>query len=139
MIFEEEGTLGPSAEIVRMEPAELNRFDDEHVLLTYDPMSGSGGYTIDAVWIFDDAVPISVSTLVGPTNDSISRALKEILPPGCGIHPDKNPLDLKHFRFLAQVWPSNESSGTSACDGTVKLELGIENHRIVVVDKQYTR
>jgi hypothetical protein len=122
-----------------MEPAELNRFDDEHVLLTYDLMSGNGGYAIDAVWIFADGVPVSLLTPVSPAIDSISRALKEILPPGCGIHPDRNPLDLKHFRFLAQVWSRTESSGGSKCEGTVTLELGIENHRIVVVDKQYTR
>jgi hypothetical protein len=134
MIFEEEGTLGPSAEIVRIEPAKLTDMG-ELVLLTYDPIPGSGGYTIDRAWIFDHGVPVS---LLSPTNDSISRALKEILPPGCGIRPSGNALDLENFRFLAQVWPSDESRDKSKCDGTVRLELGIKNHRLVVEDKHYT-
>jgi hypothetical protein len=32
MIFQEQGTLGPSAAIVRMEPTELTRYEGERVL-----------------------------------------------------------------------------------------------------------
>jgi hypothetical protein len=136
MIFEEQGTLGPFADVVRIEPAEFTRVEGESVLLTHDLVSGNGGYTIDGAWTFDNGVPVSLLT---PLNASIARALKEILPPGCGIRPNRNGLDLEHLRFLAQVWPADGSSDNSNCDGTVTLELGIRNHKLVVEDRNYAR
>jgi hypothetical protein len=136
MIFAEQGTLGPSAEIVDIQPAEFTRIEGEPVLLTHDLVSGNGGYTIDGVWTFDNGVPVSLLT---PLNASIARALKEILPPGCGIRPNRNGLDLEHLRFLAGVWPSNERSEEGGCEGTVLFKLGMRNRRLVVVDRQYAR
>ena len=136
MIFEEQGTLGPFADVVRIEPAEFTRVEGESVLLTHDLVSGNGGYTIDGAWAFDNGVPVS---LLGPLNASIARALKEFLPPGCGIRPNRNGLDLEHLRFLAGVWPSNEGSEEGGCEGTVLFKLGMRDRRLVVVDKRYTR
>jgi hypothetical protein len=118
-----------------MDPATLTTIDGEPVLLTFDPLSGNGGYTIDGAWILDHGVPLS---LLGPLDDSIGSALKEILPPGCGLRPNRNGLDLENLRFLAQAWPTDESKEGSTCDGGVLLKLGVRNHRLVVVDKQYT-
>jgi hypothetical protein len=136
MIFEEEGTLGPFADIVGFDSQILNTIDGEPVILTHDRVPGTGGITIDGAWILDNGIPLS---LLGPLNDSIGRALKEILPPGCGLRPDRNGLDLENLRFLAQVWPSTEGTEGSTCDGEVELRLGIRNHRLVVVGKQYRR
>jgi hypothetical protein len=133
MIFEEDGTLGDSGWIFRMEPATISLIDDVPVLLTYDRLEGNGGYTIDGAWILENGVPFS---LLGPLNDSISRALKEILPPECGLRPSRNGLDLENLRFLAQLWPNTEGAGGSTCDGAVLLKLGVRNHMLVVVDKQ---
>ena len=79
-------------------------------------------------------VPVS---LMDPLDDSISQALKENLPPGCGLKPNHNGLDLEHLKFGMQVWPNDESSETSTCEGVVRLRLGMRNNRLVVVDRKY--
>jgi hypothetical protein len=134
MIFEEQGTLGPFADLVRIEPAEFTTIDGEPVLLTHDLIPGTGGYTVDGAWTFDHGVPVS---LLSPSNDAILHALKEILPPGCWIRPNRNPLDLENFRYLAEVWPTKDGNEESTCDGGVELKLGVKDHRLVVVDKRY--
>jgi len=133
MIFDEEGELGPCSEIVRIEPAKLVNMG-EPVLLTYDPLPGNGGYTDDGAWVFDHGVPVSI---LSPTNESISRALKETLPPGCELRRNRNILDLEHFRILAAVVPTDESGDRSECEGAVELELGIKNHKLVVEHGEY--
>jgi hypothetical protein len=43
MIFEEEGTLGPAAEIVEIDPATVDYPNGEPVIFTHDLIPGTGG------------------------------------------------------------------------------------------------
>jgi hypothetical protein len=145
MIFEEEGTVEPPCgAIARIDPAIFSNMG-EPVLRTFDVMPGSGGYTIDGAWIFDHGVPISLVSYTDITKDPFNQPLKDILPPafkdtlppGCEIHPNRNILDLEHFRILASLVPTNEGGDRSKCEGAVELELGIKNHKLVVEHEQY--
>jgi hypothetical protein len=132
MIFEEEGPVGPNGVIFQIKPAYLTEIDGEQVLLTHDLVPGTGDLTIDGAWTFAHGAPDFLMTVL---NDSIARSLKEILPAGCGTHPNKNGLDLENLRFVSAIWPISENSGGSNCEGEVRLTLGMRNHKLVVVDK----
>jgi hypothetical protein len=132
MIFEEQGPLGPSAWIVRIEPAEFTTIDGEHVLFTHDMLTGQAGDRIDVAWTFDRGVPV---LLFSPPGTPILRALSQILPAGCLIQRG-DPLDLETLTYSADVWKSDDNMSQPTC-GHVILKLGIKNRRLVVVDKQY--
>ena len=89
--------------------------------------------TLDGVWTFDNGVLVS---LMPSLDQTIAAALKNILPAGCGLRPDRDGLDLVRLRVVDQVWPRDESKKDPACQGSVELKLGIRNHRFAVVDQQ---
>ncbi len=132
MIFQELGSVGPSADIVAIEDAVIRSMDGVPILLTNDMIPGTGGYTLDGAWIIENGAPFSLLNLA---QEAIERAEKEILPPGCRIRADRNGLDLRTLRAGGQLQPNTESTG-AACEGEVELQLGIRNHRFVVVSKR---
>jgi hypothetical protein len=131
MIFEEQGPVGSTGMLFRIDPAELVTIDGEFVLITHDRVTGNGGYYIDGAWAFDDGVPVSLNQ----ANDEIERALKTVLPSGCTIDRG-DPLDLKNLTYKSELWKPGDNMAEPTC-GSVVLKLSIQSHRIVVVSKQY--
>ena len=138
MIFQELGLLGPAAEIVEIDPAELTTINREPVLFTNDLLPGNAGGRLDAAWTFDRGVPVSLLSPADGENSPIVRAFEGLLPRGCQIRAHGgDPLDLANFTFESDVWNPHDSMAEPTC-GHVALNLGIKNHRLVVVDKKYT-
>lgn len=132
MIFQEQGIVGPLADIVAIDDAQVMSIDGVPVLVTHDVTPGTGGYTLDGAWILENGAPFS---LLDSAEEAIERANNEIVPPQCRIRPDRNGLDLRTFRARGQLQPITENTG-AACDGEVELGLGIRNKRVVVVSKR---
>ncbi len=97
MIFQEQGTVGAGGTISRMDSLELTTIDGDPVLETHDPVNGNGGATLDGVWTFDNGVLVS---LMPSLDQTIAAALKNILPAGCGLRPDRDGLDLVRLRVV---------------------------------------
>jgi hypothetical protein len=132
-IFQEQAPVGPTGMLFRIDPAKLMTIAGELVLVTHDPLTGNGGGYIDAAWTFDRGVP---GSLFNDADDAIGRALKTVLPSGCTIDRG-DPLDLENLTYKSELWKPSDSMAQPTC-GSVVLKLGIQNHRIAVVSKQYT-
>ena len=137
MIFQEQGALGPAAGIVHIEPAVLTTIDREEVLLTSDLLSGSAADHLDVAWVWAGAAPASLLSPMDGTNSPISDAVQQLLPPGCVFFPAGDPLDLENLTYKSDVWKSTDSKAEPTC-GHIELQLGIRNHKLVVLDKRYT-
>jgi len=74
MIFQEQGSLGPSTAIVEIDPAKLTTIDHEPDLFTNDPLSGNAGQNLDAAWTFDRGAPVSLLNPTDGANSPIVRA-----------------------------------------------------------------
>jgi hypothetical protein len=130
LIFQEEGTVGRSGDIVAINDAEIRTVDGEQVLLTDDLIPGTGEYTLDGAWILEDGHPISI---LDTAVEAVDEALREIMPAGCESRPDRNDLNLARLTAEVQLEPKLKASAGTDCGNNVGLELGIKNRKFVVV------
>jgi len=117
-IFQEQGPAGPSGIIYEINPAVLTNIDGSPVLKTSDPLTGNGGFSMDASWVLVHGVPVPLTL----PNNLIAPAAHQFLPSGCTI-------------------PQGESGGSTKLEyrvptscGDLSLTLALRNQELVVVN-----
>lgn len=121
-IFQEQGPTGPSGIFYEIDPAELIKIDGSPVVKTSDPLTGNGGFSMDASWVFVHGVPIPLAL----PNNLIAPSVQQLLPSGCTI-------------------PQGESGGSAkleyrvptSCGGHLSLTLALRDQELVVVNSRY--
>jgi hypothetical protein len=116
----------PTSQVV-MKAAKIEKVEGEPVLVTRDE-NGQRDLNQE-YWTFDAEGPIRLDLHV------IDKALATILPPGHETRGDYG-LNLQALCYQNPVW-KREECDACASGGTVALKLGLQDHQLVVVRKQY--
>lgn len=116
-----------SASLVVVRLAKIETVQGEPVLVTRD-QNGQRDLNQE-YWTFDEQGPIRLDLRV------INEALAAILPKGYETRGDYG-LNLQALCYQNPVWKRQECDAC-ASGGTVAMKLGLQDHHLVIVRKQY--
>jgi hypothetical protein len=119
--------LAFSVDEVALSPATITQVNAEKILATRD-RNGRHSWN-EAYWTFDTEGPILLDLKV------IDSALKNLLPSGYEVRWDYG-LNMDALCYQSIVWKEGECNAC-ASGGSVSLQLGFRDHRLIVVNKHY--
>jgi len=125
-IFNDEDTT--PIPLLGVEPPYLVTVDSQTVLVSRDPINGSGGFFAQGYWTFDKDGPIFLDLSV------VDQAEKSVLPPGwAGWHGKGFDIQTLTFSFGYEGTDPDKSNFL----GVLYMTFALKDHQLVLVSHEF--
>jgi hypothetical protein len=110
-------------------PSFFARAGTDEILVTFDPIPGTGNHVYEDYFWFGPEGPLRIDT------SPISDSLKSILPEGFGVWKGGG-LDMKSLRYRTPVWKEGDANCCPS-GGMVEIAFRLEAGRLIVTGKHF--
>ena len=126
-IYESGGVI----EEITVEPSYIQAVGTNKVLVSRDPVSGTGGIVEQAYWTFDKAGPIPIDFF-----SLITATIHSLLPEGTDEYTSMD-FNIRTMVYDSEVWRQGDSHAEPS-GGHITIRFGFKGHRPVVIGTKVT-